>query len=133
MAVEFFQEGANLNFPECREFVMSLAPKDMRICTRVDEKESKEAEIQFFDPLVSELARDDKLVEANKMMLLQYAARKSAEEDPIDWDALERERRVSRGVVVGQLGMTTRPVPLATSLAHYLFHMNCLTLCMFYV
>ena len=47
--------------------------------------------MQFFDPLVSELARDDKLVEANKMRLLQYAARKSAEEDPIDWDALECE------------------------------------------
>ena len=42
----------------------------MRICTRVEEKESKEAEMQFFDPLVSELARDDKLVEANKMMLI---------------------------------------------------------------
>ena len=86
MAVEFFQEGANLNFPECREFARFLALEDMRICTRVEEKESKEAEMQFFDPLVSELARDDKLVEANKMMLLQYAARKSAEED-----ALERE------------------------------------------
>ena len=40
--------------------------------------------MQFFDPLVSELARDDKLAEANKMMLLQYAARKCLEEDSID-------------------------------------------------
>ena len=97
MAVEFFQEGANLNFPEYREFAMFLAPEDMRICTRVEEKESKEAEMQFFDPLVSELARDDKLVEVNKMMLLQYEARKSAEEDPIYWDALEREEEGQQG------------------------------------
>ena len=76
---------------------MFLAPEEMRICTRVGEKESKEAEMQFFDPLVSELARDDKLVEANKMMLLQYAARKSAEEDPMDWDALEREEEGQQG------------------------------------
>ena len=69
----------------------------MRICTRVKEKESKEAEMQFFDPLVSELARDDKLVEANKMMLLQYTARKSADEDPIDCDALEREEEGQHG------------------------------------
>ena len=41
MAVEFFQEGANLNFPECREFVMFLSPEDMMICTRIEEKESK--------------------------------------------------------------------------------------------
>ena len=84
MEIEFFQQGANLNILECHEFVMFLAPEDMRICTRFEEKESREAEIQFFDPLVSELARDNKLVEANKMMLLQYVARKSAEEDPID-------------------------------------------------
>ena len=76
---------------------MLLAPEDMRICTRVEEKERKEAEMQFFDPLVSELARDDKLVEANKMMLLQYAPRKSTEEDPIDWDALEREKEGQQG------------------------------------
>ena len=96
MAVEFFQEGANLNFHECREFTMFLAPEDM-ICTRVEEKESKEAEMQFFDPLVSELARDDKLAEANKMMLLQYATKKSTEEDPIDWDALEHQEEGQQG------------------------------------
>ena len=97
MAVEFFQKGANLNFPECREFAMFLVPEDMRICTRVEEKESTEAEMQLFDPLVSELARDDKLIEVNKMILLQYAARKNAEEDPIDWDALEREEEGQQG------------------------------------
>ena len=75
---------------------MFLAPEDM-ICTRVEEKESKEAKMQFFDPLVSELARDDKPMEANKMMLLQYAARKSVEEDPIDWDALEHEEEGRQG------------------------------------
>ena len=96
MIVEFFQEGANLNFPECREFMMFLAPEDMRICTRVEE-ESKEAKMQFFDPLVSELVRDYKLMEANKMRLLQYAARKIAEEDPIYWDALEREEEGQQG------------------------------------
>ncbi|XBI60771.1 hypothetical protein VPH35_041656 [Triticum aestivum] len=52
MTVELFQEGANLNVLECREFAMFLTPEDMRICTRVEEKESKEAEKQFFDPLV---------------------------------------------------------------------------------
>ena len=46
---------------------------------------------------MSELAKDDKHVEANKMMLLQYAARKSAEEDPMDWDALEREEEGQQG------------------------------------
>ena len=60
---------------------MFLAPEDM-ICTRVEEKESKEAKMQFFDPLVSELARDDKLVETNKMMLLQYAARRARRRIP---------------------------------------------------
>ena len=45
----------------------------------------------MFEPLVTELSRYDKLVETNKMMLLQYTARKSVEEDPIDWDALERQ------------------------------------------
>ena len=95
MAVEFFKEGANLNFPECREFARFLALEDMRICTRVEEKESKDAEMLFFDPLVSELAGDEKFVEANKMMLLEYATRKSAEEDPINRDnALEREEEV---------------------------------------
>jgi hypothetical protein len=97
MAVEFFQEGAILNFPECREYAKFLAPPGIRICTRAEEKENKQAEMQFFDPLVSELARDEKLVETNKMMLLQYAARKSAEEDPIDWDALEREEEGQQG------------------------------------
>ena len=46
---------------------------------------------------MSKLARDDKVVEVNKMMLLQYEARKSAEEDPIDWDALEREEEGQQG------------------------------------
>lgn len=69
--------------------------------------------MQFFDPLVSELARDGKLMETNKIMLLQYAARKSAEEDPINWDALERGEEGQQGCCC----RSTRPVPLATSLA----------------
>ena len=77
-----------MNLPECREYAKFLAPEGMRICTRAEEKENKQAEMQFFEPLVSELARDDQLVETNKMILLQYAARKSAEEDPIDWGCL---------------------------------------------
>ena len=97
MVVEFFQEEANVNFPECREFAMFIAPADMRICTRVEGKENKQDEMELFDTLVSELARDDKLVEANKMMLLQYATRKSAEKDLIDWDALECEEEGQQG------------------------------------
>ena len=84
MAVEFYQEGTIMNFPECHEYAKFLAPEGMRICTKAEEKESKHAEKQFFDPLVIELARDEKLMETNKMMLLQYAPRKSTEEDPID-------------------------------------------------
>ncbi|KAE8791978.1 hypothetical protein D1007_33609 [Hordeum vulgare] len=65
-----------------------LAPENIKICTRAEEKENLQAEQQLFDPLVMELARDDKLLKTIKMMLLQYVARKIAEEDPIDWDKL---------------------------------------------
>ena len=80
-----------LNVPDCREYAQFLAPENIRICTRAEEKENLQAEQQLFDPLVTELARDDKLLETNKMMLVQYAAKKSVEEDPIDWDKLEEE------------------------------------------
>ena len=90
--VEYHKEDAILNFPDCREYAKFLAPEDIRICTRTVEKENLQAEQQLFDPLVRELARDDKLLETNKMMLLQYAVKKSAEEDPIDWDKLEEEK-----------------------------------------
>lgn len=66
-------------------------PEGIRICTKAEEKENNQAKMQFFDSLLRELATDEKLVETNKMMLLQYAARKSAEEDPIDWYSLERD------------------------------------------
>jgi hypothetical protein len=69
----------------------------MRICTRAKEKENKHAKMQFFDLLVNKLARDENLMETNKIMLLHYAARKSAEEDSIDWDALERQEEGQQG------------------------------------
>ena len=53
--------------------------------------------MQLFDPLVREIATDEELVETNKMMLLQYAVRKSAAEDPVDWDELEREEEGQQG------------------------------------
>ncbi|KAE8801502.1 hypothetical protein D1007_22886 [Hordeum vulgare] len=34
---------------------------------------------------------EQKLLETNKMMLLQYATRKSVEENPVDWDNLKAE------------------------------------------
>ena len=36
--------------------------------------------------MVKRLATNDKLVELNKMMLMQYQSKKEAKEDPIDWD-----------------------------------------------
>ncbi|KAE8775623.1 hypothetical protein D1007_51852 [Hordeum vulgare] len=65
-----------------------LMLENIRICTSAEEKENLPAKQQLFDPLVKELARDEKLLETNKMMLLQYATRKSIEENPIDWDNL---------------------------------------------
>ena len=66
------------------------------------------------------------------MMLLQYAARKSAEQDPIDWDALECDEEGRQGCC----RRSTRHDHEAGSSGHklsarYLFHMKCLALCMF--
>ncbi|KAE8781231.1 UMP-CMP kinase [Hordeum vulgare] len=66
-----------------------LASENIRICTFAEEKDNLEVEQQLFNPLVMELARDEKLLETNKMMLLQYAMRKSADKDPKDWNNLE--------------------------------------------
>ena len=56
------------------------------MCTKAEEKENREDKKQLFDPMVKRLATDDKLVELNKMMLMQYQSKKEAKEDPIDWD-----------------------------------------------
>ena len=61
----------------------------MRICTKAEEKDNLQAEMQFFNPMVRQLATDEQLVEINKMRLLQYEAMKKAEEDPIEWDDVE--------------------------------------------
>ncbi|KAE8803617.1 hypothetical protein D1007_20458 [Hordeum vulgare] len=53
-----------------------LVPENIRICTRAKEKEDLQAEQQLFNPLVMDLARDEKLLETNKMMLVQYATRR---------------------------------------------------------
>ena len=90
-AVELFQHNARVNFPEDREHAQFLVPEGMRVCTKAKEKENREAENQLFDPMVKRLAMDDKLVEFNKMMLMQYQSKKEAKEDPIDWDEFFEE------------------------------------------
>ncbi|KAE8807209.1 hypothetical protein D1007_16521 [Hordeum vulgare] len=87
-AIEYHMEDTIQNFLHCHEYVMFLVRENIRICTRAKEKENLQGEQQLFYPLVMEHARDDKLVETNKMMFLQYAAGKSTEEDHIDWDKL---------------------------------------------
>ena len=67
-----------MNLPDCREYAKLLALEGIRVCTRAEEEENNQAERQIFDPLVSELERDEKLVEINRMLLLQYQAKNSA-------------------------------------------------------
>ncbi|KAE8785851.1 hypothetical protein D1007_40359 [Hordeum vulgare] len=86
--LSIIRKKAILNFPDCREYAKFLAVENIRICTMAEEKENLQAKKQLFDPLVMELARDEKLLETNKMILLQYAARMSAQEDPVDSDNL---------------------------------------------
>ncbi|KAE8767709.1 UMP-CMP kinase [Hordeum vulgare] len=82
-AVEYHKEDATLNFLDCREYTKFLAPENIRICTKDEENENLQTKQQLFDLVVSELSRDDKLVETNKMMLLEYVAGKSTKEYPI--------------------------------------------------
>ncbi|KAE8812521.1 UMP-CMP kinase [Hordeum vulgare] len=103
-AVEYHKEKVILNLPDCREYAQLLLPENIRICTMAKEKENHQVKQQLFNPLVMELARDEKLLETNKMMFLEYAMRKSAHKDPVDWDNLgqRRRRRCSRyNVILG--------------------------------
>lgn len=59
---------------------------------------------------------DPQVVEQNKMMFIQYEARKNAKDDPVDWDEFQREMSLPlvrcRGVI-GLPGMTTGSAPPA--------------------
>ena len=85
-AVELSQHDACVNFPRDREHAQFLTSEGMQVCTKAGEKENREAEKQLFEPMVKRLATDEKLVELNKMMLMQYQSKKEAKEDLIDWD-----------------------------------------------
>ncbi|KAE8817757.1 UMP-CMP kinase [Hordeum vulgare] len=69
-----------LKFPDCRQYAQYLAPENIRKCTRA-------GRITFRSNMMK-LAGDEKTLETNKMLLLQYATRNSAEENPVDWDNL---------------------------------------------
>ena len=84
MVVELFQHDARVNFREDREHAQFLAPEGMHVCTKIEAKVNREAEKQLFDPMVKRLAMDEKLVELNKMMLMQYQYKDEAKEDPIE-------------------------------------------------
>ncbi|KAE8803186.1 UMP-CMP kinase [Hordeum vulgare] len=86
--LSIIRKKAIFNFCDCCEYVQFHVPEIIRICTRVEKKENLLAEKQLFNLLVMELARDDKLLETNKMMLFQYDARKGVEDNPVDWDNL---------------------------------------------